>query len=324
MSLSIKEQILSESPWLQWMSEEVLETRISQREKANIFSFETGIFQWESPVIYWYDNDCHYSFIDGKWHSLREWQVQDEVEMIDKEVFASQFPWTIQKVEQEREFRMTVESTMKDILYPENIEKTFLAKITKYTLDEQQKIKNALELARTKHTWQMRDEWTDYISHCVLVASLLVDGWASADEIIIGLLHDTREDTDITDDDFIPYGEVVSVWTLKLSKKRDWAKIPMEQYLSELQEDERWIKIKWADRLWNIFSLHYCPDETKRIKYIKETREILLPIFYKHSPEFARKIDIVLSYVISHPELSQEELARLNGIKKITQIKSTI
>jgi (p)ppGpp synthase/HD superfamily hydrolase len=54
-----------------------------------------------------------------------------------------------------------------------------------------------------------------------LVASLLIDESAGVNEVIIGLLHDTREDTDITDEELAPFGEEVSIGTLKLSKIRD-------------------------------------------------------------------------------------------------------
>jgi hypothetical protein len=47
---------------------------------------------------------------------------------------------------------------MKDMLYPEKIERAFLDRIARYDLDEKERIMSALGLAKAKHATQTRDE----------------------------------------------------------------------------------------------------------------------------------------------------------------------
>ena len=61
-----------------------------------------------------------------------------------------------------------------------------------------QLIKDAYELARTKHEGQLRKSGEPYINHPLHVALLLSEYNTGPQTIAAGLLHDVVEDTDVT------------------------------------------------------------------------------------------------------------------------------
>ena len=74
-----------------------------------------------------------------------------------------------------------------------------LNKLREYNPEEVEIVKKAYEYAGTLHQGQMRQSGEPYISHPLNVAYILADMHADRDTICAGLLHDTLEDTNITE-----------------------------------------------------------------------------------------------------------------------------
>lgn len=152
-----------------------------------------------------------------------------------------------------------------------------------YIKDE---IFKAYNYSKEAHEWQFRLSWEPYIIHPVWATELLLDLRPDIFTIQACLLHDVIEDTEKTAEDitevFGPEVAFLCEWLAKLSKirykweERDvWS---LRKMLVAMAEDLRVIFIKLADRLHNMKTLKYHPNEDKRKKIALETLNLFAPI----------------------------------------------
>ena len=142
----------------------------------------------------------------------------------------------------------------------------------------QEKVKKARELASVAHQGQTRDEGTPYFEHVNRVAQRLIDKNESSHSIVIAYLPDVLEDTNITYEELKEqFGKYVADGVSVLTKQKG---ADVKKYLQNIIEykSSRIAYIKLFDRIDNISSLALCPDENKVRKYIKETKEIFIPV----------------------------------------------
>jgi (p)ppGpp synthase/HD superfamily hydrolase len=163
--------------------------------------------------------------------------------------------------------------------------KQLLARIDKiFSGDERGKIREALTVAEVCHEGQTRDEGTPYILHPLRVGLILLNelGVTEPEPIIIALLHDVMEDSDITGAELeARFGAEVAhaVKVLTKSKGDDISKAERDRrYMKNLAKADPVIRrIKLSDRLDNVRGLHRSPDASKRRKYWRETQNVYLP-----------------------------------------------
>ena len=175
----------------------------------------------------------------------------------------------------------------KDIEY--NLE-SLLNKIRKYhKADDLQIIEKAYAYAEEKHQGQVRKSGEPYFIHPIHVAHIIADLELDPQSICAALLHDVVEDTDATYDDIArEFGETIAMLVDGVTKL---GKIPTtskeEQQIENLRKmffamtkDIRVIVIKLADRLHNMQTLKYMPEEKQR--YIaRETLEVYAPLAHR-------------------------------------------
>ncbi len=147
------------------------------------------------------------------------------------------------------------------------------------------KINQALVFATRAHEGQTRFSGEPYINHPFEVAKILAEMNVSVDMIVAGLIHDTLEDTSVTEkdilDNFGPNILFLVKGVTKLGKIKYQGATRHTESLRKLfvamAEDIRVIIIKLADRLHNVRTLEYVrPDKRQRIAL--ETIEIYAPI----------------------------------------------
>jgi len=146
-----------------------------------------------------------------------------------------------------------------------------------------EKINKAYFVAAKAHANQFRKSKEPYFNHLVEVAIILAESKASANSIIIGLLHDILEDTiysplEIQNE----FGNEVIETIRALTKiKSEKYKNDLDQYLQQLiigiSTNKEILLIKLADRLHNMRTLSYM-DETKQKRIATETKKIYVPI----------------------------------------------
>ncbi|QSX33936.1 bifunctional GTP diphosphokinase/guanosine-3',5'-bis pyrophosphate 3'-pyrophosphohydrolase [Shewanella avicenniae] len=158
---------------------------------------------------------------------------------------------------------------------------------TAYLAPEQvELLKQAYQVARDAHEGQMRTSGEPYITHPVAVAHILADMRLDHETLMAALLHDTIEDTHVTQEDLANlFGESVALLVEGVSKLdkikfRDKKEAQAENFrkmMLAMTQDIRVILIKLADRTHNMRTLGALrPDKRRRIA--RETLEIYAPI----------------------------------------------
>ena len=157
-----------------------------------------------------------------------------------------------------------------------------------YSFEEQKLIRRALKLARKKHEGQKRASSEPYIVHPIETALILMEHTAPAHVVAAGLLHDLLEDTD---EDFAELRRLFGFETAKLvnavtkNKKMVWLmrhypgkkKQELYHYFFDLIKDPQAAMVKVADRLANMRTIEFLPEE-KQIENAEETVRMYVPL----------------------------------------------
>ncbi len=192
---------------------------------------------------------------------------------------------------------------------------TLANKVRSYSRDlDVEVLKKAYFFSREAHCSQTRIEGSPYINHPLAVADILSDMKMDISGIAAGLLHDTIEDTgtsvkDIKDifGDEISFlvGSLTKLSRLEFKTKEEAQAENFRKMLLAMSEDIRVIIIKFADRLHNMRTLQYLPDN-KRQRIATETLEIYAPIANRLGVGWLRLEFEDLSFKYLMPDLYDE------------------
>jgi GTP diphosphokinase / guanosine-3',5'-bis(diphosphate) 3'-diphosphatase len=150
-------------------------------------------------------------------------------------------------------------------------------------------IKKAYVLAEKAHKGQKRVGGEEYFSHPIEVAKILVLLKADSASICAALLHDIVEDTEIKIEKVKEiFGEevaglvegVTKIDKIHFDSRDDYTHENLRKILLATAKDIRVMLIKLADRLHNMRTLKYLPDD-KQKRIAKQTLEIYAPIAHK-------------------------------------------
>ncbi len=151
------------------------------------------------------------------------------------------------------------------------------------------RIREAYEYAEAAHQGQTRKSGEPYILHPLAVADILVSMQMDATTIIVGLLHDVVEDTNVTTQDLeAKFGktcaELVDGLTklekIRFKSKEEQQNENYRKMFVAMAQDIRVILIKLADRLHNMRTLKHQSEEAQR-RISEETLEIFCPIAHR-------------------------------------------
>jgi len=181
-----------------------------------------------------------------------------------------------------------------------------------YSLTDREIVERAFRIADEAHKDQKRQSGKPYITHCIEVAGILAEMRVPAEIVAAGLLHDTVEDTSITLNDIRrDFSDTIAKLVDGVTKlthlprvsrgdqhadeatedeatvqedeanakkrKQDLASETLRKTFLAMGEDVRVVLIKLADRLHNMRTLNYMPEE-KRKRIAKETLDIFAPL----------------------------------------------
>src|SRR5919106_1500611 len=147
----------------------------------------------------------------------------------------------------------------------------------------------AYRFSERAHAGQKRSSGDAYVSHCVEVAKILAELHLDSVTVASGLIHDVIEDTGVSVDEIErEFGsEIASIVdgvtkigniTFRSTQERQ-----VENYrklLLSVAKDARVILIKLADRLHNMRTLDYLPEE-KRRRIAQETMDLYAPLAHR-------------------------------------------
>ncbi|MGE4170273.1 MAG: bifunctional (p)ppGpp synthetase/guanosine-3',5'-bis(diphosphate) 3'-pyrophosphohydrolase [Candidatus Margulisiibacteriota bacterium] len=152
-----------------------------------------------------------------------------------------------------------------------------------------EKINAALAFAQKAHEGQTRNSGEPYISHPVEVACILGDLEQDADSLCAGLLHDTIEDCNISQDTLAQqFGDdvaqlvmgVTKLGKLSFSSKEEEQAENFRKMFLAMAKDIRVVIIKLADRLHNMRTLKFLSKDRQQ-KIANETRDIFAPLAHR-------------------------------------------
>lgn len=150
-------------------------------------------------------------------------------------------------------------------------------------MNDEERLKNALEFATKKHKGQYRVGGAEYITHPVAVAEIVRANGKNTDYQIAALFHDLLEDTDATESEILALSNEKVLESVKLlTKQKGYV---MESYVSKIRKNEMALTVKGADRLHNLRCAFVCDDDFKR-RYILETVDWYLDF----SPEIPKAV----------------------------------
>lgn len=145
------------------------------------------------------------------------------------------------------------------------------------------------QFAKKAHEGQIRASNEPYILHPINVALILLTFDVDLQTIEASLLHDVVEDTSVSLDTIKDkFGKEVALLVdgvskisqIKFLSLEEWKLESLRKVLIAMASDFRVVFIKLADRLHNMRTLNYLPEE-KRREIAKETMEIYVPLAHR-------------------------------------------
>ncbi len=156
------------------------------------------------------------------------------------------------------------------------------------TNDDVMLINKAYSFSQKAHEGQKRHSGEEYFTHVFETAKILSELGMSATTVAAGFLHDTVEDCDVTlgtiEKEFGKEVAFLVDGVTKLGGLRyngaDRHNESLRKLFVAVSEDIRVIMIKLSDRLHNMRTLSFVPQE-KQLRIATETLEIYAPIAYR-------------------------------------------
>ena len=196
-------------------------------------------------------------------------------------------------------------------------------------------VSRAYEMAAYLHRDQKRHSGEPYITHPLAITAILADLGMPAPTLAAALLHDTVEDCgyslDALREDFGDEVALLVDGVTKLDKVtygEASAAETVRKMVVAMARDIRVLVIKLVDRLHNMRTLQWLPEE-KQQKKAKETLEIYAPLAHRLGMNTIKWELEDLSFATMYPKM-YEEIVRLVGErapsreKYLTQVISEI
>ncbi|AHK71800.1 MULTISPECIES: RelA/SpoT family protein [Gluconobacter] len=186
------------------------------------------------------------------------------------------------------------------------------------------RIEAAYDVAANAHNGQRRDNGDAYITHPIAVANILAGFRMDATSIMVGLLHDTVEDTGVSCDSLkARFGEdvaalvdgVTKLTRLELQSDRTKQAENFRKLVLAMSRDIRVLIVKLADRLHNMRTLHYVQRTDRRQRIARETMDIYAPLAERIGMDRVKTELQNLSFAQLEPEADATIRARLNFLR---------
>jgi len=198
-------------------------------------------------------------------------------------------------------------------------------------------VKKAYQIASEAHQGQVRLSGEPYIMHPLSVAIILASLGMDQASIIAAILHDTVEDTSMTHAEVKKeFGETIAdlvdgvtkIGKVPLQTKEEQQAENVRKMLIAMSRDIRVIIIKLADRLHNMRTLMFKPEQRRR-EIARETSEIYAPIAHRLGIRAIKEEleDLSISYLdpVAYHEIEQSLEKQSNTRTEfLTEIKNKI
>src|SRR5215204_4571971 len=198
-------------------------------------------------------------------------------------------------------------------------------------------LRRAYVFSAFEHRGQVRHSGEPYLIHPLAVADFLADMKLDAVAIAAGLLHDVVEDTLTTIERIRElFGPevahvvegVTKISAIRFSSSEERQAENFRKLLLAMVDDVRVIIVKLADRLHNMRTLQYLPED-RRVRIARETMDIYAPLAGRLGMSKIKNEleDLSFQYLEtdSYRELTQRvEERRARSTEFIEKIKTTV
>ena len=199
-----------------------------------------------------------------------------------------------------------------------------------FTGNDLDKAIQSLDIAIEAHNNQYRLSGEQYIIHPCSVALILLDLGFDSTTIQAALLHDVLEDTDVSKEKLQElFGEkvvqlvdgVTKLDKIKFTSQEEEQAENLRKMFFAIAEDVRVLIIKLADRLHNMRTLEYLPED-KRLRFAKETMDIYAPLASRLgiSKVKCELEDIAMSYIYPKEYKTIKEEIKLNKEERLNVV----
>ncbi|MCC7193962.1 MAG: bifunctional (p)ppGpp synthetase/guanosine-3',5'-bis(diphosphate) 3'-pyrophosphohydrolase [Gemmatimonadaceae bacterium] len=181
----------------------------------------------------------------------------------------------------------------------------------------------AYHFSANAHSGQTRRNGDPYVTHCIEVAKILANLQLDSVTVASGLIHDVIEDTPVTLGDVErEFGREIAqivdgltkIGSLPMTSTQERQVENYRKLLLSIAKDIRVILIKLADRLHNMRTLEYLPEE-KRARIAQETRDLYAPLAHRFGLNQLKAELEDLAFKFLEPE-EYRQLARLVAKKR--------
>ena len=171
------------------------------------------------------------------------------------------------------------------------------------------KIQKAYTFAFYSHDGQQRRDGSNYITHPVEVALILLELRMDPDTICAALMHDVLEDCDVNKGNLRElFGEDVAeivdgvskLGKLDITARMDRDANNLQKMMLAISKDVRVVLVKICDRLHNMRTIEHLP-RSKQIKKSKETIELYGPLALRIGMQDIRSELEDLAFRCIHP-----------------------
>jgi GTP pyrophosphokinase len=184
-------------------------------------------------------------------------------------------------------------------------------------------LQRAYDFSARAHEGQFRRNGDPFVTHCVEVAKILADLQLDSTTVACGLIHDVVEDTLVTSADVErefsrEVAQIVEGLTkighLPMNSTENRQVENYRKLLVSIAKDARVIIIKLADRLHNMRTLDWLPED-KRERIAQETRDLYAPLAHRFGMARVRWELEDLAFKYLEPE-AYRSLAKLVQAKR--------
>jgi guanosine-3',5'-bis(diphosphate) 3'-pyrophosphohydrolase len=177
-------------------------------------------------------------------------------------------------------------------------------------------IKKAFSFSQRAHQGQLRKSGEPYFHHCIQVALILVEHGLDSTTVAAALLHDIVEDAglrvEVIEREFSQeiaslVDGVTKIGGLAFRSKEERQAENYRKMILSMAKDIRVILIKFADRLHNMRTLQYLPQD-RIVRIAQETRDVYAPLAHRLGMDQIKREmeDLSLKFLNPH---AYEELA---------------
>jgi GTP pyrophosphokinase len=193
-----------------------------------------------------------------------------------------------------------------------------------YANTDEKEISRAFEFAKKHHGAQKRASGDPYYLHPLEVAQQLAELRLDSSTIIVALLHDVVEDTDVTVQDIEKeFGEeiaklvdgVTKLTKIELKSETTKQAENFRKLVIAISEDIRVLLVKLADRLHNMETLSFISKDEKRKRIARETMEIYAPLAERIGIQQIKDKLQNLAFQELHPEGNASIQSRLKYLR---------